>query len=204
MDFNDIELRLKRIYASIDRRFDSDIDRHVDISITDVNGSSNKFLEINFCKQNQGPSALNDIMTIIDNIAKLKDHLKNIMKSGNLNPDIVEKEIDGSLELSIIIDLANKDKHGDPLTKSNRSKRSPRIENLRSGLRVNGRGIYKTPAITLDGRITGQSEKEGDCRVVLSADIVDEQGNVLTNLDLLIDSAMKKWEELIEKHGLQK
>ena len=198
MDFNDITTRLKRIYSSIDARFDYDIDKHINIEKEST--PTQKSIKVSFDKQTNESDALNKIVTVIDNLAKLKDHLKNRLSTNGGNPQVIENEINASFHLSIVLDLSNQDKHGYPLGRKKRSHKNPRIENVESAMQLTssqGQWSY----FTMDP-ITGEYKTQGDCKVAIMADIVDDQGNKLMKIDELINGTLAQWERIIKKYNI--
>jgi len=196
MNFNDVQSRLKRIYSSINARLDSEIGKHINIKNT------NGWTMVSFDKENDESINLNNIMVIIDNLAKLKNHLINIIYS-NKKPtkgqtNIIEDTINNSLSLQLVMDLSNQDKHGSPLTKTNRSSKNPQIKNVRSSLRLTGHDGQ--PSKFTMSPITGKINSEGDCKIVINADIMDECGKKIMDVDKLIDGATLEWEKTIEKY----
>lgn len=201
MDYNDIHSRMERLYASIDERFDKDIEKHVKRFRTEEDTpTGNKLLKIgvSFNNKNNEAVARNKIFTIIDNLAKLKDHLKNKMASKGLEKNKIELEINSSIDLQLIMDISNQDKHGSPLTRTNRSGKNPQIQNVTSLLRVSGQSSVKiNPFWTKSVQV-----EQGNADVKIDADITDGNGDKLCSLDQLIDNATLRWEEIIRKYNL--
>lgn len=198
MDFNDITIRLKRIYSSIDARFDYDIDKHINIEKEST--PTQKSIKVSFDKQTNESDALNKIVTIIDNLAKLKDHLRNRLFTNGVNPQIIENEINNSFHLQIVLDLSNQDKHGSPLTRTNRSNKNPQIENVESAMQLTS--SQGQASFFIMDPITGEYKTQGDCKVVIMADILDDQKNKLMGIDELIDGAISQWERIIKKYNI--
>lgn len=173
MDFNDIQFRLSRTYKSINGRYDDDVDKYTIIEPwADGKGESWYF-------GNEDESdTLNKVMIILHNLASLKDHLKNSFKVHNLDPKLIEKEIDESLHLQVLIDIVNQEKHGTPL-RNPRSKKSPTIIGLTNGMRM------------ADPR-TGEEK----FTMFIDGTIIDKNGIRIFGLDELIENCFKRWEKL--------
>jgi hypothetical protein len=183
MDYNDIRARLSRTMASLNERFDDDIDKYVRVE----EWSSGEGVSIVFEGEDE-EALLNRIMIILYNLASLKDHIKNRLSAKGLNPMIVETEIDNSLHLQVLIDIVNQEKHGTPLKKSRSNKgaviRYPRIGYF---------PFRKHPDAAAD-------DEEGT--MVIHALIKDNRENLLFHLDDLIETCFAKWNELINSNSL--
>lgn len=196
MDFNDITTRIKRLYASIDFIYTDEV-----ISNTKIERKidDNSFhMRVSFGSSSEDEN-MGKVMNVIHNLANLKDNLKNKLSSMQLDPRLVETEIDNSFYLQLIIDLSNQDKHGYPLTKRSRSLKSPLIRKIRSFLRSsvdldnNSAGILGFPS--------GQVFLAGYNKIVIDAEITDENGNLLCSLDDLITQATAQWENFIKTNN---
>jgi len=192
MDFNDIKLRLKRVYSSINKSSDDEIEKYVHIRQI----SPGQF-QITFDKGQEESESTDIVFAIIEHLAKLKDHIKNIIEERGGDKKNIENEIDKSLELKLIIDLANAEKHGYPLTKPERSKRSPKIQNIKHSLVI-------PPQVQVGFNLsTGEILNPNDCGITITAEIIDKNGNLICRLNKLVNDAIKKWEEIIKKYNIK-
>lgn len=185
MDFNDIQNRLERLYISINNRFDTDVGKYTKVTVT--NTPSSYSFSVNF----GGDKVANQekIMSIIHNIANLRDHLKN-----NIAEAEVKKYFYSDINLKIIMDLSNADKHGYP-TRDNNSKLNPKIENIISAVQLQGTMM----TFALDGTPLYQGNPP---KIVIMADIMDDSGNRICTIDELIEKSMLSWETFMKKHNL--
>ena len=133
MDFNDIKTRLQRVYNSINAIYDTDIEGGINVEIRET--SDGISMKTTFGRNDETEAQVK-IISIIHNIANLKDNLKNRLRDLRLNPQLVEAEINNSLPLQLIADLSNQDKHGYPLERTQRSNKDPLIKNIKSGLQL--------------------------------------------------------------------
>jgi hypothetical protein len=188
MNYNDIKSRLDRTLSSLNTRFDEDIDYHTNIEFWE-NG---KGLSITFGNLDEA-EVLNRIMTILHNLASLKDHLKNCLQSKGHNPQIVEHEINNSLHLQVLIDIINQEKHGSPL-KRPRSNKNPVIRYPEMGYR---------PFFKVGGSVMDEipEDYEGPGSMVITALIKDENENLLFRLDELVETCFSIWHSLAKEHG---
>lgn len=91
--------------------------------------------------------------------------------------------------------MANQEKHGYPLTKTRRSQKDPLIKNVsRSLMRSN-----KPDNIRVE-RSDGAAIQ--NAMVSITADITDSNGNLLCQLDDLIENALNNWEGIIKKYNI--
>lgn len=195
MDFNNVKFRLERIYSSINERFKENLEDLIEIK-TKSNGFFHTY-EISFSKGQSDAKTANQIMMIIYNIASLKDHLKNKLRE---NKKVIETEIKKSLHLQIILDLVNPDKHGYPATKHRHSKKDPIIKNVRHSMKLSTSG--KSSSHFMINPFTGDFETQGDCTIMIDADIVDKNGDQIFTLNELVSGAIAKWEEIIKKYNI--
>jgi len=144
---------------------------------------------------NDDEEIINKIFLILHNLASLKDHLKNCLKSKGQNQNIVEDEINKSLHLQVLIDLVNQEKHGYPLTKSNRSGKNPLIRMPREMLNISSSSEPNSVAgITLNQ--DGTYNLDGESKIKISAIISDENKNTLFKLDELVETCYEKFKSL--------
>jgi hypothetical protein len=193
MNYNDINERLKRIYASIDskNKYGGEVLTGVHTDHTEMSNGQSK-VTFSFGDKVE---ATNQIHNIIGNLANLKDILKyNIVKQGK-GEQLIEDEINKSFALQLILDLSNQEKHGYPLTKTRRSKKDPLIKNICTGL---------SPSNKPDDKRYSSSDGSAafNVMIVINADIVDYDENHLFTLDELIKLAINDWENIIAKFQL--
>jgi len=198
MDYNDVRSRLKRLYLSIDLRYESDVLQHMQTKIEKK--EAGKFtIEIDFNAKHDEDETINRINAIIAGLANLKDHLKTKLRQRGGNPQEIETEIDNELPLQLVIDLNNQEKHGYPLKKSNRSKKNPKIINIAKALSPRP-GVPATAFIR--DPITGAGYTD-NMAIVITADVIDGKGNLLLSLNDLIDKSLDTWEKIVSKYGLK-
>jgi len=191
MDYNSTESRLKKIYSSMDQQYTYGA-AALDAMHTEI---TDKQVTISFSSPDEEPKILNQINNIIYNLSNIKDCLKKNIKKRGDDPKVIESEINNSINLQLVVDLANQEKHGYPLTKTRRSKKDPLIKNI--------------------GRSLGRSNKPDNIRVVrsdgaliqnamtsITANITDSHGNFLCRLDDLVNNALKDWETIIKKYNI--
>ncbi len=197
MDYNDVNLRLKRLYLSIDQQYESDVLQHMQTK-KEKTKNGNFTVTINFNAKHDENETINRINSIIASLANLKDHLMAKLKLQNGNPEDIENEINQDLPLQLILDLNNQEKHGYPLTKTRRSGKDPKIIDISKAL--SSRPSIK-PITFIRDPITGAGATS-NMAIVISAKVVDSQGNLLFYLNDLIDKSLKSWERIIINFNL--
>lgn len=85
---------------------------------------------------------LNLAFQVIRSIADLKDYLRSAAKDLKQDPDDVDRAINNCLELALMMDLANSDKHSRlPRAREQWSKKSPRLTEVKRVLQIVGKGL---------------------------------------------------------------
>ncbi|HWZ65387.1 MAG TPA: hypothetical protein VNX65_01155 [Patescibacteria group bacterium] len=197
MDFNDINIRLQRLYVTIGEQYDYSIEKHIKHEVVSL-GGTRKQARITFGNSSQ-VEILNKVFNVIHALAGLKDHLKTRMTQIGKNPKEVEDLINETQELSLVIDLDNQDKHGSPLTKTNRSGKQPRLANLQQALSGDG---PSTLSITFNG-MTGQiASQDGPLKIVIIGDVMDGSDSKIMPLEQLLDKALKSLEDFISSNEI--
>lgn len=191
MDYNNIQSRLEKIYSSIGEQF---YYGHTALETTHTEITNNS-IRVSFFSPNDKPKVLNQINSIIANLANIKDCLKQKLIQRDDNPDFIENEIDNSLYLQLILDLSNQEKHGYPLKKTRRSEKDPLIKNV-------GRSL--SPSDKPDNIRYEKSDGSAIMNLMtkITADITDSQGNILYQLNDLIENALSAWEQIIKKYNI--
>lgn len=194
MDFNDLTRRINRVYISIGELTLPDYQRNIS-----WDPDPDEF-DISFVLENDPRDEVR-VTNVIGAIADLKDNLKKKMTHLGLDNRLVEQEIDGSMELQLITDLDNATKHGYPLTRPERSQRSPTIGDVTSSVVIALNGPGGGISFDLETResiISGGA----DGSVEIVADIIDGSKQFICTLDDMVNVAMDKWESFIRLHGL--
>lgn len=189
MDYNDIKSRIERTFIALNARLDDDIEKHTHYHFY-TRGKEQR-VTITYGTEDE-KEVMVPIMNIIHNLATLKDHLKNSLKTKGLDPQIVETAIDDSLHLQVLIDIDNQDKHGTSLRNS-RSKKSPVIKNAKRGL------FMGSKVRDIEGNII---KEDGPSIMAIKALIKDDKDELLFNLDDLIEVCYSKWISIIKNYKL--
>ncbi len=143
----------------------------------------------------------NDASLCIANIACLKDHLKAWCKA-NGKPFDGDVLIDSNLDVAIIHDLWNRDKHYE--LKWSRSKLYPEVRNIIRAAQLSTlaqAGSWVT--ITVDHQ-TGRLKTQGDGKVelVIDADVVDFSSTRVGSLLETAERTVAAWEQALTAAGV--
>lgn len=198
MDFKDIQERVGLIYASIDETVSTDID---EIEVRDVTLEGVQGIVFNF-----GSSTLHQlqgkVMAVLNNIASLKDLLKMHCNAKGLDPKIVEDQINSSKELSVLTDVVNAYKHGGYPLNTPRSGLDPEIKNIMQAMAPNPDYSGNDYGYTNNPN-TGEQRLGDGSRIVIDAEIYDKNGNLLFDLDHLVQVCLERYEHLISENNLK-
>jgi hypothetical protein len=198
MDFNDLNARLKRLGLALGRQYELDIKSNVKV-VREVEGNVHK-IGFSFGNLNELEST-ERILNVINNIASLKDHLKNALKKNKKNPQLVEDMIDNSYSWKLLLDLWNQDKHGAPLKKMNRSKKNPKIIDVNQGLVIQRGGSSASVTFEITENEASYSSSQ-NAAVAISGSIVDESGNFLISVENMFREALTELELFMKTEGL--
>lgn len=194
MDYNDIKSRLERTFISLNERFDEDVNKYTNVELWE----NRKGFSLTFGKTDEN-ILTNKIISILHNLASLKDNLKNCLRNNKYDPQIIEDEINNSLHLQVLIDIVNQEKHGCPLTKNIRSFKNPVIKNLTHSFTLGNKKAGSTEINFLEnGTIISHGIPPA---MFIDAEIHDDKGNLLFRLDPLVETCYTKWEFLAKKYN---
>ena len=199
----ELDERIRRIYEAIGASVDTD-GRGYASEIAYV-GDGQFESRVRFSNDSNQAQLQNIVFTTVHNVANLKDHLKTWARSNNKDPEAIKRAVDGSLELRVVLDLSNLDKHG-PLRQgdSGYSDLRPRLTEFRQALTLvpEGRG-YRTSGSVIVSPFgePPQVQFDGTC-VQVMADIVDQSGKCIGEIMSYARSAVHAWETLLAEYGL--
>ena len=195
IDYNEIEIRLKLLYSVTDNYLnhesigkpqiiDEEVEKSAGKTVLKITIGSQKFTDKEKLK------AFNQINQMVDNLANLKDNTINALKSQGTSEkkskSLVNGLINKSEELSILTDLDNKNKHGSPLTKFVRSNLDPEIKNVRTEI--------------MNQLHFGWLNILSEGKVIIEADIVDKNNNIIMTYRELIHECINQWEAFYLKN----
>lgn len=194
MDFNDIKERLERVLAALNSRFDYNVGK----AITFTEQDEGKFHKITVSFEGNDPHEIeNKILIILHNLANLKNGIQSKL---GLNGNLVEDLVNDSLHLQVLMDLVNQEKHGSPLTKTNRSHKNPVLKEVSQGLMI--ASVDGSSGSFMMDLTSGAWRSEGNNAIVIHGKIFDDKNNFLFSVDELVNKSFKSLKELAINEGL--
>ncbi|BAQ34755.1 MULTISPECIES: hypothetical protein [Dehalococcoides] len=193
--------RIKRIYAAIELSEETDMRQLIAKPIINEK-------RVGFYQDWQGDlndeQIINLAISIIDNIANLKDHLKKWTINHGIDKTIVDIFFEKSEPLKIIKDLSNNDKHGYPPRKSGHSKRTPVLRNIHRIMQLKTAPIKGSfVSMTFDKNGCPIVRGSGTGKVILTGEIVDSNNKIIGDFNDIASKAISDWELLLAEIGIK-
>lgn len=193
LDLNDIDTRLKRIYSALNTDFSFEIHQHFFFQHTEEKPDLS-WIALPLKSNEIDTKALN----IIHHIAALKDHLKK-------NYADVETTISNTLELQLVIDIDNADKHTYPVTRK-RSNLDPYIDiachlQMSQGDKIITEEEVKFGVDQETGKVTRSITSSINIKggkSVIDGGVFDSSGNFIISFQNMIKKAIETWENIIK------
>ena len=202
MELLGLQLKIERLYEAVASTTEPDLSKFP--PVVEVVGNWMTVRQ-DFSRGLNQAQLNNVVFQVVRAIADLKDHLRGAARRLKLDAEEVEKTINGSLSLQLMIDLANFDKHGQhDKVRAQRSKRSPRLVNVRGAMQITTRGDLGAGGLT-GIQLTPQGAKPfgtGKSAVIITGDIVDETGTRILELNFSQTVAIEAWERLFTSLGI--
>jgi hypothetical protein len=195
---NELILRLRRIYAAIGETVETDISKFL---ATIQQNDRMTFMWQDFRGGLSDEQLLNLAFSLAYNVFSLRDHLKDWYKARTGSDKRVKDFFRESMPLKIIADLSNADKHRYPLDRP-WTDLGPKLGEVTRPLRMTakpGAGWFGMTPST-DGKL--RSIGEGEAKIVLSADVLDKDGNRIGDLVQIAEQAVADWEKLLVELGI--
>jgi hypothetical protein len=193
-----IDGRLRRIYAAIRELVEEDLSQFA----PQCRGRPGAESILQDFRGGLTDEQLSNIAhSAIHNIANLRDHLRRWAGQHGRDPARVDAVVRQSLELQVIIDLSNTDKHGYPPRDGGCSGRAPRLEKLDRGLVIapRQRGVPVEISFTDQGLLLPPEAVPG--KVVVFGRVVDGNGAKIGEFQDLLERAIRVWESLLSELG---
>lgn len=204
MDLMDLHFKIDRLYQAVASATEADLSKFPPIVKVVGNWIT---VRQDFNRELNQAQMTNVAFQVIRAIADLKDHLRSAARRLKLDPEDVERSINQSLPLQLMIDLANFDKHSKHgKVKAQRSKRSPRLINVRGALQITTKAGEFGPGGCVGIQLTPQGAMPfgtGKSAVIIMGDIVDESGTQLLELNFAQTAAIQAWEALFAQFSIE-
>ncbi len=192
--------RISRIYAAIGDIEEDDPNK---LRATVVQTDKMKVVLQDFREGFSDDELTNYAHTVIHNIANLRDHLSRWAAHNGHDKTKVDKIVDNSLNLQIIIDLSNNDKHGYPPRKRGHSGKCPQLVNINRVMQLKTQAKRgSTIGMTLGAGGVPRFFGDGTAKAIITGDVVDNDNNRIGDLHEIATKAVEAWEQLLADFGL--
>ncbi len=125
-------------------------------------------------------------------------HLRRLARKLGRDLAEIDAVIEASPAISILIDLANREKHGPPRD-GGRSGRSPEIHRIQRRLRLSG-GSGAGSGVQVQYTASGpQVRGPGSASVIITGDVIDANGAYIGDLNSVLLEAVSSWEALLSE-----
>ena len=192
--------RISRIYASIDTSEEYDPNK---LKATFIQTKKHVVMLQDFRGGLSDAELSNQAHTVIHNIANMRDNLRRWAAHNGQDKTKVDQTVDNCLELQIIMDLSNNEKHGYPPRHGGRSGRCPKLIEITRVMKIRTQAKKRSKIAMILGadgwpKIIG----DGTAKAVLGGDVVDNNNNHIGNLYDIAQKAVGAWEILLTDFGL--
>lgn len=192
--------RIRRIYAAIEAIEESDPQK---LKATVIQTEKINAVFQDFRGGFSDDELSNQAHMVIHNIANLRDHLRRWAAQKGQGQAKVDQTVDNCLELQIVQDLSNNDKHGYPPRGGGHSGKSPQLIEINRIMRLQTqakKGSMK--AMTIDAGGVRKIIGDGSAKAVVTGDVVDKSNNRIGDLYEIANKAVAAWERLLVDFGL--
>lgn len=141
--------------------------------------------------------------TVIHNIADLRNHLIRWATHNGHDKTKVDQTVDNSLNIQIVIDLSNNDKHGYPPRDGGHSGKCPQVVNITRVMKLQPQTKKgSTIRMTLGAGGATKCFGDGTAKAIITGDVVDNDKNHIGDLYEIVTKAVEAWEQLVADFGL--
>ena len=145
----------------------------------------------------------NQVHSAIHNIANLRDHLRRWASQHGQDKNKVDQAVGNCVELQIIADLSNNEKHGYPPRDGGRSGKSPQLVEIDRVMRLQTQPRKGSKiCMTLGADGVPKFIGDGTARAVVTGDVVDNHNHRIGELYDIANKAVRAWENLLIDFGL--
>lgn len=197
---DEIHQRINRIYAAIGLIEEDDPHK---LKATVIQTDKIKAVFQDFRGGFSDDDLSNQAHSVIHNIANLRDHLRRWASHHDQDKDKVGQAFNNCLELKIIQDLSDNDKHGYPRRDGKYSYLFPKLIEIKRVMRLQTQA-KKGSVIGMTMGASGVPKFIGDgtAKAVVTGDVVDNDGNRIGELYDIANKAVQAWETLLLDFGL--
>lgn len=192
--------RISRIYAAIGAIEEDDPNK---LRATVVQTDKIKYVFQDFRGGFSDDDLSNYAHTVINNIANLRDHLRRWAAHNGHDKTKVDQTVDNSLDLQIIKDLSNNDKHGYPPRDGGHSGKCPQLVDINRVMQLQTQAKNdSTIGMTLGAGGVPKFFGDGTAKAIITGDVVDNDNNRIGDLHEIATKAVEAWEQLLADFGL--
>lgn len=140
---------------------------------------------------------------LIHNIANLSDHLRKWAAHNGHDKSKVDQTVDQSLELQIIKDLSNNDKHGYPPRNGGHSGKCPKLVEINRVMRLQTQAKKgSTIGMTIGAGGVPRFFGDSTAKAVITGSVVDADNNRIGDFYNIANNAVEAWEQLLVDFGV--
>jgi hypothetical protein len=192
--------RISRIYAAIGAIEEADPHK---LNATVIQTGNVKAVFQDFRGGFSDDELSNQAHSVIHNIANLRDHLRRWAGQNGRDKAKVDQTIDNSLDLQIVQDLSNNDKHGYPPRDGGRSGKCPQLIEINRVMRLQIQAKKGSMiAMTIGAGGVPKFIGDGSAKAVVTGEVVDNAKNRIGDLYEIANKAVEAWERLLVDFGL--
>lgn len=192
---DDIRQRIDRLYAAIEETEERDLSR-VPAAIS---GNEHGIFFFQDFSGGFTPEKMSNLAhSAISLIAHLPNHFRQLAKKLGQDPAEIDNLVGSCRSISILHDLANREKHGAP-REGGRSGRSPQLRGITRQCRLSG-GATAGTGIQVQFTAAGPKiQGAGSATVILTGDVIARYGTRIGDFHSILIEALGAWEGLFCK-----
>lgn len=192
--------RINRIYAAIGAIEENDPKK---LRATVIQTDKIKAVFQDFRGSFSDDDLSNYAHTVIHNIANLQDHLRRWAAHNGHEKTKVDQIVANSLDLQIIKDLSDNDKHGYPRRDGGYSGKYPQLVNINRVMQLKTQAKKgSTSGMTLGTDGVPKFFGDGTAKAIITGDVVNNNNNRIGDLHEIATKAVEAWEQLLADFGL--
>lgn len=200
----ELDLRVRQMHAALGRLATEDLSSVVTRSGTTNDGWN--YFSVDFSDGVADTDLMDKAEKLVENIARLKDHLKVWCKEHGI-PFDGDSVIDSTTATKLVHDLWNTQKHAVLNTGKypTRSGVKPRLANMRRSARLSTGGAGPSSVfMTFDrtGKPIVGATGGGKAELVVVGDVVDETGARIGDFGETCEAAVVRWEQALSAVGV--
>lgn len=191
---DEFQRRVRRLYASVGEIEVQDLSQFARLAGATRTGAMTS-------GTGPTPAQLENVaVEMILNVAHIRDGARKTAKALGRDPADVDRAISGNDALKIVLDLAERDKHGGDRRDGGLSRQNPRLSRLIRGVEL---GAPRSESVHITFGPSGLvATPEGLLSIVLNGPIVNSKDETVGYFKDVIQEALRGWEDLFRKWGI--